>query len=158
MSFKYYASPVMEESLHLARLLQSVVSVDLGSCHSPNILLSEDDLKYAILAPDDPNRQPGGVLYNRSSGGWANRFSEIPLPGTLNDGNLTLVNESYAAIRPLTGELTCKNTTIVSQYVCSVPQQKSTGTMILADHCRLRLPPGGVEAPELGCRGDVAQE
>ncbi|KAH6886829.1 hypothetical protein B0T10DRAFT_442949 [Thelonectria olida] len=130
---KNFASPVVSEALHHARLLHSLVALDLGSCKSPNLLLNEEGLKYAISAPDDPNRQSGGLLYSYPwNSGIANRFASIPYAGTRGDDHLVPLNESYTALRSLTGKIGCKNATIVSQYICSVPQRKSTGTMLLA--------------------------
>ncbi|KAH8664874.1 hypothetical protein BGZ61DRAFT_462478 [Ilyonectria robusta] len=121
----------MTEGLHHARLLHSLVSMDLGSCEAPNILLDNKSLRYAISAPDDDNRQKGGVLYGEASDmGAPQRFTSIPAP--TRDANLTLLNETFSEFTPLMGDLGCNNVTIVSQYLCQVPQKKSTGTMLLA--------------------------
>ncbi|KAL6407366.1 hypothetical protein AUP68_10197 [Ilyonectria robusta] len=121
----------MAEGLHHARLLHSLVSMDLGSCEAPNILLDNKSLRYAISAPDDDNRQKGGVLYGEASDmGAPQRFTSIPAP--TRDANLTLLNETFSEFTPLMGDLGCNNVTIVSQYLCQVPQKKSTGTMLLA--------------------------
>ncbi|KAJ4258857.1 hypothetical protein NW762_007944 [Fusarium torreyae] len=59
--------PVATEALHFARILHSLVAVDLGNRHAPNLLLEEDELRYAILPSDDPNRQSGGFLNGSNS-------------------------------------------------------------------------------------------
>ncbi|KAM0436574.1 hypothetical protein ACHAPT_002282 [Fusarium lateritium] len=131
---KHPVFPVAAEGLHFARLLHSLVSIDLGNCDAPNLLLNDDDLKYAIKAPESPNRKPKekldyrtGVYHKRMD-----RYSKIPRPYTLYDENLTFLHEAYDEFRNLTGKLGCRNSTIVSQYLCSIPKSKSTGTMILA--------------------------
>ncbi|KAL2679059.1 hypothetical protein Neosp_009815 [[Neocosmospora] mangrovei] len=127
-------SPVTTEGLHYAKLLHSLVSIDLGNCQAPNLLLNDDDLKYAIDAPDSPNRKPKKDL-DCGTGNYTasmDRYCKIPRPYTFYDKNLTFLNETYDEFRPLTEKLGCKNSTIVAQYLCSVPESKSAGTMILA--------------------------
>jgi hypothetical protein len=77
------------------------------------------------------NRQPGGLLYERVvnfPGG--DLFGMIPLP--IDNSRSILINESYSTIMPMMGALGTKNATIFTQYLCSVPEPKSTGTMLLA--------------------------
>ncbi|KAI8665423.1 hypothetical protein NCS56_00978000 [Fusarium sp. Ph1] len=127
-------SPVATEGLHYAKLLHSLVSIDLGNCQAPNLLLNEDDLKYAIDAPESPNRKPKKDLDYRTGKykGSMDRYSKIPRPNTFYNKNLTFLDEAYDEFRPLTGKLACQKSAIVAQYLCSVPKSKSTGTMILA--------------------------
>ncbi|EEU43519.1 uncharacterized protein NECHADRAFT_101122 [Fusarium vanettenii 77-13-4] len=127
-------SPVTTEGLHYAKLLHSLISIDLGNCQAPNLLLSDDGLKYAIDAPDSPNRKPKKDLDcgTRNYKGSMDRYCKIPRPYTFYDKNLTFLNDTYDEFRPLTGKRGCKNSTIVAQYLCSVPESKSAGTMILA--------------------------
>ncbi|KAH7121657.1 heterokaryon incompatibility protein-domain-containing protein [Dactylonectria macrodidyma] len=121
----------IEEGLHHVKLLHSLVSVDLGSCESPNLLLDKESLRYAISAPNDTNRQQGGLLYGAAEDmGAPQRFTSIPPPDE--PTKLTLLNETYHDFTPIMGDLGCTNATIVSQYLCSVPQRKSTGTMLTA--------------------------
>ncbi|RSL63343.1 hypothetical protein CEP53_004450 [Fusarium sp. AF-6] len=131
---KHPVSPVATEGLHYAKILHSLVSIDLGNCQAPNLLLNDDDLKYAINAPDSPNRKSNEKLDYSNGTYYADmaRYSKIPRPYTIYNRNLTFLNEAYDEFRPLTGKLGCKNSTIVAQYLCSVPRSKSTGTMILA--------------------------
>jgi hypothetical protein len=60
-------------------------------------------------------------------------FGKIPPPLPLpKRSQYIYINESYDAFRSLTGPLGTKNATILTQYLCSVPKKKSTGTMLLA--------------------------
>ncbi|KAF4458104.1 hypothetical protein F53441_112 [Fusarium austroafricanum] len=128
-------TPLIWESLQYTRILSSLVAVDLGNKNAPNLLLEKDNLQYAILPPDDPNRKKGGFLNGTSFDGSNVRWSSIPAPGSSippQDGELVLLNETYAKFEDQMGPLEVKNATIVSQYLCSVPQSKSPGFMILA--------------------------
>ncbi|RSL53998.1 hypothetical protein CEP54_010116 [Fusarium duplospermum] len=124
-------SPVVTEGFHWAKILHSLVSIDLGNCQAPNLLLDEDNLKYAINAPESLNRKPGKALYGDNTDLRAN-FGRIPSPRVTDEDGLTLLSQAYDKFRPLTGELGCQKSTIVAQYLCSVPQSKSVGTMLLA--------------------------
>lgn len=127
-------SPVATEGLHYAKPLHSLISIDLGNCQAPNILLNDDALKYAIDTPESPNRKPKKDLDYRTGKykGSMDRYSKIPRPNTFYNKNLTFLDEPYDEFRPLTGKLGCQNSTIAAQYLCSVPKSKSIGTMILA--------------------------
>ncbi|KAJ3460340.1 hypothetical protein MRS44_011207 [Fusarium solani] len=127
-------SPVATEGLHYAKPLHSLISIDLGNCQAPNILLNDDALKYAIDTPESPNRKPKKDLDYRTGKykGSMGRYSKIPRPNTFYNKNLTFLDEPYDEFRPLTGKLGCQNSTIAAQYLCSVPKSKSIGTMILA--------------------------
>ncbi|KAF5609761.1 uncharacterized protein FSUBG_3758 [Fusarium subglutinans] len=127
--------PVVWESLHYTRILHSLIAVDLGNKNAPNLLLDEKNLQYAILPPDDPNRKNGSFLNDSSLTGQATRYAQIPKPGTSlppTDKNLVLLNETYDMFASKMGPLGSKNATIVSQYLCSVPQSKNPGVMLLA--------------------------
>ncbi|TDZ75013.1 Non-reducing end alpha-L-arabinofuranosidase BoGH43A [Colletotrichum trifolii] len=131
----FWASPVMTESLHYAKLMNSLFALDLGNCDSPSLLLTHSALQYAIHAPDDMNRKPGGLLNNSATFQRmdALRYNMIPQPGDTDGQNPTVaLNESYAAFQPIMGPLSCKNATISAQYLCSVPKQKKIGVMLLA--------------------------
>ncbi|EXK44702.1 hypothetical protein FOXG_03852 [Fusarium oxysporum f. sp. lycopersici 4287] len=127
--------PVVWESLHYTRILHSLIAVDLGNQNAPNLLLDKKDLQYAILPPDDPNRKNGSFLNDSSLTGQATRYAQIPTPGAPlppTDKNLVLLNETYDRFASEMGPLESKDATIVSQYLCSVPQSKSPGIMLLA--------------------------
>ena len=109
--------------------------MDLGNRQAPNLLLEEDDLRYAILPPDDPNRQSGGFLNGSDTDGQYARYCRIPAPGSpapQRDKDLVLLNETYDRFADEMGPLECNDATIVMQYLCSVPQSKSPGVMLLA--------------------------
>ncbi|KAK2677797.1 hypothetical protein RAB80_006537 [Fusarium oxysporum f. sp. vasinfectum] len=127
--------PVVWESLHYTRILHSLIAVDLGNQNAPNLLLDKKDLQYAILPPDDPNRKNGSFLNDSSLTGQATRYAQIPTPGAPlppTDKNLVLLNETYDRFASEMGPLECNTATVVSQYLCSVPQSKSSGIMLLA--------------------------
>ncbi|KAF5259040.1 hypothetical protein FOXYS1_10362 [Fusarium oxysporum] len=127
--------PVVWESLHYTRILHSLIAVDLGNQNAPNLLLDKKDLQYAILPPDDPNRKNGSFLNDSSLTGQATRYAQIPTPGAPlppTDKNLVLLNETYDRFASEMGPLESNDATIVSQYLCSVPQSKSPGVMLLA--------------------------
>ncbi|RKK86226.1 hypothetical protein BFJ69_g1177 [Fusarium oxysporum] len=127
--------PVVWESLHYTRILHSLIAVDLGNKNAPNLLLDKKDLQYAILPPDDPNRKNGSFLNDSSLTGQATRYAQIPTPGAPlppTDKNLVLLNETYDRFASEMGPLECNDATVVSQYLCSVPQSKSPGIMLLA--------------------------
>lgn len=113
--------------------MHSLISVDLGNSRLPNLLLDDESLKYALLAPDDMNRQPGGLLYDNFTGFVEfYRATKIPAPGDLSgDEDLVFINDSYNAFRSLVGDLGTKNATILSRYLCSVPERKGTWTMLI---------------------------
>ncbi|KAK1700904.1 hypothetical protein BDP55DRAFT_538006 [Colletotrichum godetiae] len=130
----WYGSPSLTEGLHSAKILFSLLSLDLGNCPAPNLLLDDRGLRYTILAPDDYNRDPGRILNGSKSQIYgSDRYNMIPAPGS-NDTNSGLVKlrDSYDKFQPMMGPLGCKNATIVSQYLCSVPQQKNGGVMLFS--------------------------
>ncbi|KAI1381877.1 hypothetical protein F4677DRAFT_439685 [Hypoxylon crocopeplum] len=122
-------STILTEGLHFAKIMHSILLIDLGNNRLPNLLLDDDSLQYALLAPDDMNRRPGGLLYDNVTG-FVEFYRSVymPRPGSPpgTNENLVLINESYNAFKPLVGELGTKNATILSQYLCSVPEQKSS--------------------------------
>ncbi|KAK1480180.1 hypothetical protein CCUS01_00737 [Colletotrichum cuscutae] len=130
----WYGSPALTEGLHSSKILFSLLSLDLGNCQAPNLLLDDRGLRYAILAPDDHNRDPGRILNgSRSQLYGSDRYNQIPAPRS-NDTNSGLVTlrDSYDKFQPMMGPLGCSNATIVSQYLCSVPQQKNGGAMLFS--------------------------
>ncbi|KAL3293216.1 hypothetical protein RB213_005212 [Colletotrichum asianum] len=134
----FFVAAPFAEGLHYARIMHSLFSMDLGNCNASNILRDEDGLQYAIMAPDNKFRREGGLLNDSATIGGLNpnRFNEIPAPGAIlgrgGDIGLTPLNETYAKFRSKTGPLLCKDATIMTEYLCSVPQQKSPGVMFLA--------------------------
>lgn len=60
----------------------------------------------------------------------------IPLPTSIDDKveGKVMLSESYNKIQDLgkMGPLSCKNATVVSSYLCSVPQQKNGGVMLFS--------------------------
>ncbi|KAK2033477.1 hypothetical protein LX32DRAFT_689995 [Colletotrichum zoysiae] len=132
---EFYGSPTFTEGLHYAKILHSLLSLDLGNCQLPNLLLDDEGLRYAILAPDDFNRVRGGLLNGSAEQVvyGPDRYNQIPSPGSNNtDKNLTDLKESYDLFRPLTGPLGCSNATVVTQYLCSVPEQKAWGVLVFS--------------------------
>ncbi|KAH0441983.1 hypothetical protein CcaCcLH18_01843 [Colletotrichum camelliae] len=129
-----FHSPALTEGLHVAKLLHSLFARDLGSCSSPYLLLDEDSLKFAILSPDNMNRKPGGLLNSTgtdSPDGFF--FNLIPTPGRPlvgPDEGLTTLAESFDKFKPLMGQLSCKETTLVAEHLCSVPEKKSIGVLL----------------------------
>ncbi|VUC20406.1 unnamed protein product [Clonostachys rosea] len=123
--------PVKDEGRHYTRLLQSLASLDMGNCQSPNLLLDQENLKYAIIDLNSTSRRPGGLLFDKAED-MANpiRAVEITLPD--NPDEQVFLSEAYDKISPKMGALECSNATIVKQYLCSVPQQKATGTMLVS--------------------------
>ncbi|KAK1599778.1 uncharacterized protein LY79DRAFT_586346 [Colletotrichum navitas] len=132
---EFYGSPTFTEGLHYAKILYSLLSLDLGSCQLPSLLLDDDGLRYAILAPGDFNRVRGGLLNDSSTRlvTGSDRYKTIPSPGDGGTGEEQIdLKESYGLIRPLTGPLDCSNATVVTQYLCSVPQQKGWGVLLFS--------------------------
>ncbi|TDZ25562.1 hypothetical protein Cob_v001817 [Colletotrichum orbiculare MAFF 240422] len=123
-----------DDTLHCAKILYSLLALDLGNCRLPNLLLNDDGLRYAIIAPDDSNRVRGGLLNGSSvQPVGPDRYNEIPSPGgNGTDEDRSELKESYDMFRPRTGPLGCSNATIVTQYLCSVPQQKGWGVLIFS--------------------------
>ncbi|KAF6803188.1 hypothetical protein CSOJ01_11053 [Colletotrichum sojae] len=135
-SNKWYGSASLTEGLHTAKILHSLLSLDLGNCRAPSLLLDDDSLRYAILAPDDSFRARGALLNGSTAQMFGyDRYSMIPSPERANITNLeglVYLKDAYGALRNLTGPLGCTNATIVTQYICSVPQQKSWGVMFFS--------------------------
>jgi hypothetical protein len=127
-------SPAITEGLNFAKIMHSLVAVDLGSKNTPNLLLDDDDLQYALNAPDDMNRQPpNGLLYVTDPASYEN-FAQIPWPGVPPPGqpDTLLLSASYDSFSPLMGKLGTTEATIFTQYLCSILEEKSTGSMLLA--------------------------
>ncbi|CAH0057165.1 unnamed protein product [Clonostachys solani] len=123
--------PVKDEGRHYTRLLQSLASLDMGNCQSPNLLLDQENLKYAIVDLNSTSRGPGGLLYDKAEDMLnPTRAVEIGYPD--NPDEQVFLSEAYDKISPKMGGLECSNATIVKQYLCSVPQQKATGTMLVS--------------------------
>ncbi|KAK1972815.1 hypothetical protein LY78DRAFT_687976 [Colletotrichum sublineola] len=131
---KFYGTSTLIEGLHYAKILYSLLSLDLGNCQLPSLLIDDDGLRYAIFAPDDRNRLPGGLLNGSSAQPVGpDRYNQIPSPGSNGtDEDLADLKVSYGLFRPLTGPLGCFNATVVTQYLCSVPQQKGWGVLLFS--------------------------
>ena len=54
----------MTEGFSVARILYSVVLLDLGNSEAPNLLLDNDTLQYILDPPDNFNRRQGGPSDN----------------------------------------------------------------------------------------------
>ncbi|EQB48054.1 hypothetical protein CGLO_12750 [Colletotrichum gloeosporioides Cg-14] len=123
----YFVAAPFAEGLHYARLMHSLFAIDLGNCDSSNLLLDEEGLQYAIIAPDNKFRRKGGLLNDTATMSGLNpgRFNEIPAPGAiLDDGgdiDLTPLKETYAKFRSKTGPLSCNNATIMADSLETVP-------------------------------------
>ncbi|KAF5527267.1 hypothetical protein CGCA056_v000246 [Colletotrichum aenigma] len=130
----WYVSASLTEGLHCTKILYSLLSLDLGSCQSPSLLLDDNGLEYAILAPNDSNRASGNLLNGSAfAPDEIERFNRIPSPvPNSTDKRLTDLKGSFDKFHSLMGPLGCKNATIVHQYLCSLPQQKSWGVLIFS--------------------------
>ncbi|KAF4822146.1 hypothetical protein CGCSCA5_v002848 [Colletotrichum siamense] len=115
--------------------MYSLFALDLGNCESASLLLNDDGLNYAISDPQNMNRISGGLLnnsdtlYEKLDG---KKFNNIPWPDQDPEREPVFLNETFSTFKPLMGNLNCNETTIAAQYLCSVPEQKSPGNMILA--------------------------
>lgn len=105
--------------------MHSLISVDLGNNNTPSYLLQSDALQSLLAGTDDYNRQPGGVICDNPTD-----QSSMILPPHSNTP--IYLNESYQAITPLVGKLGTQNTTIYTQYSCTVHQRKNIGLIIIA--------------------------
>lgn len=130
---KFWGSPSITEGLHYAKIMHSLFALDLGNCGLPNLLLDDKGLEYAATAPDDSFRREGALLNNPDTYEQKNADRYSKISSLDDDDNLnTTLRDAYREFPPLMGELSCSNATIAAQYLCSVPQQKSTGVMIMA--------------------------
>ncbi|KAH0422753.1 hypothetical protein CcaCcLH18_12630 [Colletotrichum camelliae] len=79
----FWGSPTLTEALHYSKIMHSLFALDLGNCESPNLLLDEDGLRYAIMDPQDTNRFPGALLNNFTEAVQLDngRFTKLPKPG-----------------------------------------------------------------------------
>lgn len=112
--------------------MHSLISLDLGNAEAPNLLLNDDDLRYILDAPDDRARQEGSSLTDPELPGF-DLFAKIPPPVDAAESNeRVLLNRSFDAFAGKMGQLYATNATIYSQYACSVPVRKSTGTMLVS--------------------------
>jgi hypothetical protein len=127
----------MTEGLHWAKIMHSLISIDLGNAKLPNLLLTADNVQWILNGGDDMNRKLGGVL-NTAIG-------KNPTIGFTSYGNLAPpddpsnqtvpLNQSYALFSPKLGPLGmdyANTTTLFAQYLCSVPQPKNTGNLLVA--------------------------
>lgn len=123
----------LTECLWFAKVFHSLVLVDLGNSQAPNVLLDDNLLLYALNATGNFNRH-GGPLANTSAfDEW--KFARLSPPGQAKEERNTSVamNEAYSTFKDKynMSNLGTHNATIYAQYVCSVPQKKSNGTMVL---------------------------
>lgn len=56
--------------LVFAKIMHSALMIDLGNSHSPNLLLDNAYIANILNATDDPNRQPGGLLFEGLATTW----------------------------------------------------------------------------------------
>ena len=127
-------SKPMTEGFMFAKVLRSMILIDLGDEQTPNLLLKEPDLKYVLAATDDFNRQGSqdGLLSRGNITGWW-RTRGISPPSQLEKTGETAVemNQAYDAFGNATGPLGTKPARIYAQYSCLVPVRKGTGTTLL---------------------------
>ncbi|KAF5024851.1 hypothetical protein F66182_3090 [Fusarium sp. NRRL 66182] len=120
------------------------VSIDLGNCQSPNLLLREDDLQYAILPPDNPNRKPGGLL--TTIPGDQIPYGKIPGPTSPTPArlmDLVFLNETYDRFKSQMGPLGCAKATIVASSLpgeTTESHQEVDQISILTDSAQSRQP------------------
>ncbi len=127
-------SPTLTEGLYFAKIMHSLLAVDLGNRNAPNLLLRDQDIRYALDPPDNMNRNSTkGILYTTLPASFQN-YALITWPGIPPAGEESRVplNKSYDLFKQRMGSLGTNNATIFTQYLCSVLEQKSTGTMLLA--------------------------
>jgi hypothetical protein len=129
------SSPITE-GFFFAKVLRSLILVDLGNSEPPNLLLNANLLQDILNPSDDFNRNSGGILegpLHNAPVWWL--FTGISSPGTLVDANgstSVAMNESYSAFIDKTGRLETKSSTIFAQYICSEPKAKSIPAMLFA--------------------------
>ena len=130
-----YSGP-LTEGLSWAKIMYSMILVDLGQSRSQNLLLNQDLLQGMLQYPDDKVRQSldpyscddQNICYQD----WKN-FGAIAAPNDVPDSAIQKpMNQSYEAYKSMMGPLGTKSTTVFSQYSCSVPIKKSTGSLFLA--------------------------
>jgi hypothetical protein len=127
-----WSSPPLTEGLFFAKVLSSLVLVDLGNSQAPNLLLDPDMLQYALNPSDDFNRQPKAALGSGSPAYDWFKFEGISPPGQPHiTENSVPMDQSYAAFSNQTGHLKTQNASIYTQYICSAPRKKSTPTIFL---------------------------
>lgn len=121
----------MTEGLFFAKAFYSLMLVDLGQDHAPNLLLDSDQLQYALDPPDNFNRERGGPLYAADGLDWW-KFQGISPPGQpAEESNSVPMRQSYEKFKDQTGPLQTRNASIYSQYTCSIPRRKSKANVIL---------------------------
>ncbi|KAF2664058.1 hypothetical protein BT63DRAFT_418197 [Microthyrium microscopicum] len=120
------------EAFFFAKVMRSLVLVDLGDNKTSNLLLDEDLLQYALSADDDFNRKdnaPLGTNADKDHAPWKSVHG-IPSPDT-KTGKWANMTDAYAQFRHMTGRLETKKASIYTQYTCSVPQAKGVATALL---------------------------
>jgi hypothetical protein len=123
----------MTEGFFFAKVLRSLILVDLGNSKPSNVLLDPDLLQYILNPSDDFNRDSGAPLNDGKGIDWW-KVRGISPPGTSINTEETAVpmNETYNNFKNRTGSLTTKSASIYAQYICSVPKAKSIPAMIFA--------------------------
>ena len=128
----YRWSYPLTEGFFFAKVLRSIILADLGDRTTPNLLLSENELKYALAPNDDFNRAAGGLLDQGTTedrwlvGGISPPSSTVKTQDTVVD-----MNQTYDAFKGAMGPLGTKPAQIYAQYACQVPVRKGTGTTLL---------------------------
>lgn len=124
----------LTEGFSFARVLQSLILVDLGNNAAPNFLLNPDMVQYALNATDDFNRFPGAPLNDgfgpESLDSW--KYQGISPPGQLHiQSNSVQMNQAYGKFQNQMGPLGTKDTRIYAQYICSIPVRKGAATIFM---------------------------
>lgn len=135
---EFYNNPSLDESRSLtegsffAKIFRSLILVDLGNSTLPNLLLDPDLLQYALNPEeDDFNRVSGAPLRNTTKFDWF-KFNAIPPPNLpLEEKTAVPLDQAFAKFKDQTGNLETKTASIYAEYICTVPEKKSTSAMVL---------------------------
>ncbi|KAK7955208.1 hypothetical protein PG988_015902 [Apiospora saccharicola] len=142
-----YAAAFLEGH-QLAKVMHSLVSVDLGKSATPNHLLDDEALRRLLHGTDDRNRWPGGNLTHAALDKAKATDEEMsirimPPVHALGEKGIPFA-ESYGEIagQDRTGKLRTEPATIYTEYACTVLRPKSTWvvlwTVLVADIVVLR--------------------
>ena len=130
----------LTEGLTWAKVMYSTILTDLGQSHLQNLLQNERLLQWALQYPDDVFRKQMDdascdyYVDQNCDYDWMN-YGGIasPLDAPTAGGRTQMpMNQSYDTYKALMGPLGTNSTTIFSQYACSVPVRKDTGSLFLA--------------------------
>jgi hypothetical protein len=121
----------MTEGLFFAKVMHSLALVDLGNTHLPNVLLDDESLQYILNPPDDFNRNTNAPLNNGLTNDWRKHNGISPPNQTYSADTAIPMPEAYSKLSAEIGPLGTQPSRIFAQYICSVPQKKGIGTVIL---------------------------